>query len=134
MIVIGEDDRRFITIDQGLLLVTLYVVNPVAFFISFEVSKGAIEELIEFLCEGSNGDFALRVEQEVDRALVIAFYSSSLGIASLVGLSITLNLLLRSGKVSQIVLNDLVKELFCISSLGLVGLNLRVEMVLEGNS
>ena len=99
MIVIGEDDRRFITIDQGLLLVTLYVVNPVAFFISFEVSKGAIEELIEFLCEGSNGDFALRVEQEMDCALVSALYSSTLGVAFLVSFSITLNALLHIRKV-----------------------------------
>ena len=70
----------------------------------------------------------------MDRALVVALYGSSLRIAFLVGLSITLNVLLHSGEVLQVVLDDFVKELFCIQSLSLVSLNLRVQMVLERNS
>ena len=134
MVVIGEDDRRFVTLDQSFFLVTLYVVSPIRVLIGLEFSKCTIQELIKFLCERSNGDFALRVENEVDRALVVAFYGSSLRSAFLVALGITLNVLLQSGEVLQVVLDDFVQELFCVRSLSLVSLNLRVQMVLERNS
>ena len=134
MFVVGEDNWRFIAVDERLFLETLYVVSPISFLISLKFSESTVQELIKFLCEGSNGDFAIRIEQEVNCTLIVAFYSSPFRISFLVGLCFSLNVLLQVGKVLQVVLDDFVKEAFCIHSLSLVSLNLSVQMVLEGNS